>query len=104
MAGAMKSCERVLATLKRQPVDYVPCCPAFNPLQPEQRRGYTWNFPWSPDASLAEQLAWQVERLGLDALVNVGVTATQPAPDVTQRVWRQGHVLNRPGCSGGSVV
>jgi len=33
----MTSKERVLAAIKRDPVDYVPCSPDFNPLRPQQR-------------------------------------------------------------------
>ena len=34
--ASMSPRERILAALKRQPVDYVPCSPNFNPLRPVQ--------------------------------------------------------------------
>jgi len=40
--------ERLLAALRGQPVDYVPCAPLFNPLTPEQRLGRRWQFPFGP--------------------------------------------------------
>ena len=51
MVKTMTSRERVLAALRREPVDYVPCVCGFNPLSAVQRKGRTWNFPWRPEAS-----------------------------------------------------
>ena len=86
MPSAMSSRERLLAALRREPVDYVPCCGFFNPLTEVQRRGYTWNFPWPPEASWEEQVTYQVEQLGLDEMAPIGVTITQPDPEVTSRI------------------
>ena len=91
----MTSRERVLAALRREEVDYVPCCVAFNPLTPVQRRGHRWDFPWPASAPLEERLAYQVERLGLDQVVAVGADLCRPAPGVESRVWRDGDVLHK---------
>jgi hypothetical protein len=91
----MSSRERLLAAIRRQPVDYVPCYGSFNPLSAVQRRGHTWNFPWGEGASLDERLAYQVEDLGLDEMVHVGVVATRPADGVTARTWVDEGVLHK---------
>ena len=41
----MTNRERLLAALRRKPVDYIPFVGRFNPLTPVQRQGI-WNFPW----------------------------------------------------------
>jgi len=91
----MTSRERLLAATRRQPVDYVPCCMPFNPLSDVQRRGHTWNFPWAPDAPAADQLAYQVEQLGLDQVVHCGCAVTQAAPGVESEVRRDGDLLHK---------
>lgn len=95
MAPAMTSRERMLAAIRREPVDYVPCYGSFNPLLPVQRRGHTWNFPWPEDATLEEQLAYQVGELGLDELVHINVTPTAPAAGVHARSWVDDGVLHK---------
>ena len=77
MAEQMTSRERVLAALRRQDVDRVPCCPFFSPslIGPE----YTWD-------GRADSLDRIVNGLGLDGLVGVGVGASTH-PDVTSRTW-----------------
>ncbi len=91
----MESRERILAAMRHQDVDYVPCCGFFNPLNPVQRVGHTWNFPWADDASAEEQLRYQVETLGLDQIVTVGVRATQQADGCASAVWLEGDVLHK---------
>lgn len=95
MAAAMTSRERMIAAIRRQPVDYVPCYGSFNPLHPVQRRGHTWNFPWAEGASLEESLAYQVGELGLDELVHIGVDPTTPADGVSSRSWVEDGVLHK---------
>ncbi|MBT7304333.1 MAG: hypothetical protein HN849_32665 [Victivallales bacterium] len=95
MTQRMNSRERILAAVRRDAVDYVPCCGFFNPLSSVQRQGHTWNFPWASDAPLPEQLRYQVEELGLDQLVNVGVAAAQAAAGITSRKWQEGDVLHK---------
>lgn len=95
MSPAMTSRERILAALRREPVDYVPCCGFFNPLSPVQREGHTWNFPWPEPTPYAEQLRYQVEELGLDQIVYAGATVTRQHPDVTSEVHLEGEVLRK---------
>lgn len=92
---AMTSRERLLAAIRRLPVDHVPCSSRFNPLTPVQRRGRSWNFPWSEEAGWAEQIRYQVEVLGLDQVVDVWVVATRPAAGITERVWWEKEVLHK---------
>ena len=87
--------ERILAALRCQPVDYVPCSGFFNPLSEVQRRGHTWNFPWPASASPEEQLRYQVEVLGLDQIVHVGLAATRSAAGVTAEVRLERDVLHK---------
>ena len=91
----MTSRERLLAALKREPVDHLPCCAAFNPLTPVQRREYGWHFPWPEDASAEERTAYQVEELGLDQIVHAGADLCRPADGVQSRVWVEGEVLHQ---------
>lgn len=76
----MTSRERILAAVRCEPVDYVPCCVAFNPLSAVQRRGYDWQFPWPEGTPRAEQLRYQVEELGLDQVVTLSVDVCAPQP------------------------
>ncbi|MCE5238013.1 uroporphyrinogen decarboxylase family protein [bacterium] len=91
----MTSRERLLAATRRQPVDYVPCCMPFNPLSAAQRRGRSWNFPWAPETTTVEQLAYQVGELGLDQVVHLGCTVSQAAPGVESEVRLDGDVLHK---------
>ena len=91
----MTSRERLIAATRRQPVDYVPCQVNFNPLSAVQRRGHTWNFPWAPDTPQAEQLAYQVEELGLDQIVYCSAGVTQAAPGVEVEIRREGDLLHK---------
>lgn len=77
--------ERILAAMRRQLVDYVPCSPSFNALSDAQRRGKRWNFPWGP--SQYEQIHYGVTELGTDPVVGVGVGSYESAPEVSSRVW-----------------
>lgn len=44
----MTSREHILAAMRRQPVDHVPCAPLMM-FQPEdQRWGKRWQFPFGP--------------------------------------------------------
>lgn len=95
MVSAMTSKERVLAAMRREGVDHVPCVCVFNPLSPTQRRRHRWNFPWSEGASYEERLRYELEVLGIDHLVPAGVTLTSPHPDVRAKVWREGDVLHK---------
>ena len=83
MKPEMSSRERMLAALRRQDVDYVPCNCSFSAslLGP----GYTWT-------GRADSLDRIVNGLGLDSLVAVQVGASWH-PDVTARVWTE----TRPG-------
>ena len=73
----------MLAALRRQDVDYVPCCPGFTPslVGPQ----YSW-------AGRADTIKRVVNGLGLDAVVGVSLEPSRH-PDVTSRVWRE----QRPG-------
>ena len=91
----MNSRERILAALRREPVDYVPCCAAFNPLSAVQRQGHEWNFPWPAGTSVEERLAYQTGELGLDQVMQVHVDLCRPAPGVESKVWLDGDVLHK---------
>jgi len=91
---AMTSRERLLSALRRQPVDYVPCSVAFNPLYPVQRKP-GWNFPWPQGCPIEQRIAYQVEQLGLDQTVPTRPNLCRPHPDVTSRVWLEGDVLHK---------
>ncbi|MEN6402540.1 MAG: uroporphyrinogen decarboxylase family protein [Armatimonadia bacterium] len=89
----MTSRERILAALHRQPVDYVPCSPWFNPLTEHQRVGRRWQFPWGP--SERERCEYCVNILGVDPIVPCGLPATAPAPGVSSRVWYEKGLIHK---------
>ena len=95
MTESMNSRERLLAALTREPVDYVPCVVAFNPLSEVQRRGRQWQFPWPAHASGQQQLTYQVEQLGLDQAVATGASACRAAPGVESKVWLERDILHK---------
>ncbi len=79
MIAQITSRERMLAALRRQPVDYVPCCPFFSAsLKGPQ---YTWQ-------SRADSLDRIVNGLGLDGVVVVSLNESWH-PDVTTRLWTE---------------
>ena len=85
--------ERVLATMRREEVDYVPCLPVFNPLHERQRVGYPWQFPWGP--SERERCEYQLDVLGVDAHVHVEIPAVNPEPGVSARAWMEGDTIHK---------
>lgn len=90
----MTSRERILAAVRREPVDYVPCSVSFNPLSEVQRQGHHWQFPWPPDATTEEQLRYQVEELGLDQVVHLGLNVCAPV-EFDTRTWIEDGVLHK---------
>lgn len=93
MAETMTSKQRILAAIRRDEVDHVPCSVAFNPLYPSQRT--SWNFPWSQAATVEERVAYQVEQLGLDQVAGMGISLCRPAEGVTSRAWVEDGVLHK---------
>ncbi|HOF87823.1 MAG TPA: uroporphyrinogen decarboxylase family protein [Armatimonadota bacterium] len=89
----LSSRERVLFALRRQPVDYLPCAPNFNPLTEVQRRGYRWVFPWGP--SQREEMAYLKHELGLDPVVTLPLGGYYPDPRVCARVWTDGDIIHK---------
>jgi hypothetical protein len=69
----------MLGALRRQQVDYVPCCPFFSASQKGPQ--YTWQ-------AYADSLDQIVNGLGLDSYVSVEVEASWH-PEVASRVWRE---------------
>jgi uroporphyrinogen-III decarboxylase len=91
--SVMTGRERVLAAMRRQEVDYVPCSPLINPLTETQRRGQPWNFPWSPPGDGVEYLK---DELGTDPVVGAWwMDGMCPDACVTSRVWREGELLHK---------
>jgi len=93
MREKMSSRERVMAAMRCDEVDRVPCSVSFNPLYPRQRT--SWNFPWPQSAEIEERTAYQVEELGLDQVVGMGLSACRHTEGVTSRVWVDGGVLHK---------
>jgi len=79
----MTSKERLIAAMKRQATDYVPCLPAF--WSTPQVEGYQW-------ANEVERLEVIIGKLGADAITHFGVDV-RIHPDVSWRVWEE----QRPG-------
>ncbi|HUT92451.1 MAG TPA: uroporphyrinogen decarboxylase family protein [Thermoguttaceae bacterium] len=95
MTPRLSERERLLAAVRGQPVDYVPCAPFFNPLTPEQRLGRRWQFPFGP--SEKEMAEYCVNVLGVGPPVALPIGDYQanffmslyyrPHPEVTWRAW-----------------
>ena len=77
--AAMSSRERMLAALRRQPVDYVPCCCFFTPSLAGPQ--HTWH-------GRADSLERIVNGLGLDSYVTVDLEPSWH-PEVTTRTWTE---------------
>ncbi len=85
--------ERVLAAMRRQPVDYVPCSPSVNPLHEVQRRGQPWNFPWDPPGDGVEYLATVLKT---DPVIGAWwMEEIYPDEGVTARVWLEDGILHK---------
>ena len=91
--SGMTSRERVLAAIRREPVDHVPFLANYNPLSAPQRRGYRWQFPWGP--SQREQCEYCVNELGTDTRVHVDIPCENPEPGVCSKVWFDDGVIHK---------
>lgn len=89
----MTSRERLLAAIRREPVDYVPCTPGFNPLNEKMRVGRGYEFPWGP--SNRERIEYCVNVLGIDPLIDVGLGGSQSSPGVSSQVWMEDDILHK---------
>lgn len=91
--SVMTGRERVLAAMRRQPVDYVPCSPVVNPLHEVQRRGRPWNFPWDAPGDGVEYLATVLKT---DPVVGAGwMEGVYPEDGVKVRVWQERDLLHK---------
>jgi hypothetical protein len=89
---SMSSHQRVLSTMARKPVDYVPCSPLMN-FQPEdQRWGKRWQYPFGP--SMREKLDYMVGELGVDQILQTGI-GFYPDSEVSSRVWMEGDIIHK---------
>ena len=95
--------ERLLAALRRRPVDRPPLAPFFNPLTEPQRAGRRWQFPFGP--SDLEMARYCVEELEIGPALPLPVgdyhpnffmsLYYRPGPGVSARVWAEGDVLHK---------
>ncbi|MBI4026568.1 MAG: hypothetical protein HY360_16395 [Verrucomicrobia bacterium] len=88
----MTSKERVLAAIRREPVDHVPCAPFMNLQGWNQRLGKRWQYPFGP--SVHETMAYMVGILEVDQVVGMTWTCF-PGPGVTTEVWQDGDILHK---------
>jgi len=100
MNRSMTHRDRLLAALRGDEVDYVPCSVAFNALTPTQRRGRTWQFPWPEDATLDERTRYPVEQLGLDQAVSMRPNLCRPVDGVSSGTWVEGDILHKTYATG----
>lgn len=84
--------ERIIAAMRRQDVDYVPCAPAMNFQDWPQRLGRRWNYPFGP--SMPETMEYMVKVMGVDQVVGAGF-GYHPGAGVSSRVWLDGEVLHK---------
>jgi hypothetical protein len=89
----MTSRERMLAAIRREPVDYVPCSPFINPQDYVQRVGHTYGFPFGPSAE--EIVTYFVETHGLDMVVGIPWQHYYPAPGVSSTVSMEGDIITK---------
>jgi len=89
----MSSRQRVLAAMKHQEVDHVPCSPIFNPLYQTQWVGHRYQFPWSPSDQVG-RIEYCVREFDADPFVETVFSETPP-PEVSSRIWLEGSVLHK---------
>ena len=89
----MTSRERVLAAIRREDVDHVPCSPFFNTLSPQQRVGHRWQFPWGP--SQREQVEYCVEEFDADPVVFIPIGEFYPGSNVSSKVWMENDIIHK---------
>jgi len=93
----MTSRERVLAAIRRQPVDYVPCAPFMKFQEEDQRWGKTWQYPFGP--SIREILEYMVKQLGVDQLLQIETSncglGFYPDPEVESIVWEKNNIIHK---------
>jgi len=93
----MTSRERVLAAIRRQPVDYVPCAPLMKFQEEDQRWGKTWQYPFGP--SIRETLEYMVKQLGVDQLLQIETSNCGlgffPDPEVESSVWQEDNIIHK---------
>ena len=95
MTPKLSERERLLAAVRREPVDYVPCAPFFNPLTPEQRLGRRWQFPFGPSEQEVAEYCVNVLGVGPPVALPIGDYQAnffmslyyRPHPEVTWRAW-----------------
>ena len=101
MTTHVTSKERVLAAMRRQRVDHVPCAPLMN-FQPEdQRWGRRWQYPFGP--SDREMLDYMVGELGVDQLLQTEI-GCYPERDVSSRVWTEGDIIHKAWTTPSGVL
>ncbi len=91
--NTMTSRERMLAAVKRQPVDYVPCSPFINPQDYVQRIGRRYGFPFGP--SREEIVTYFVEEHGLDMTPACPWQSFFPEDGVVSRMRYDAPVLTK---------
>lgn len=84
--------ERILAAVRRQEVDHVPCAPFMNFQDWCQRLGKRWQYPFG--SSLPEMLDYMVGTLGVDQTVPFG-WGCFPESGVSSRVWMEGDTIHK---------
>ena len=82
-----------MAAFRREPVDYVPCCPFLNHLTPEQRKGYKFQFPFGD--SQQEKIEYVCNILGMDPLVTIPINLCYPDSDVSTRIWFENNEIHK---------
>ncbi|MDD5597155.1 MAG: uroporphyrinogen decarboxylase family protein [Victivallaceae bacterium] len=84
--------ERILGAMKRQEVDYVPCCPFMNFQDWNQRMGKKWQYPFGP--SLQETLDYMVNGLGVDQIIQLSM-GFYPESGVTYKITVEDDIIHK---------
>lgn len=84
--------ERILAAIRREPVDYVPCAPFMNPQDWTQRVGKRWQYPFGP--STPETLDYMVTKLGVDQMLILS-WGVFPSDNVSSKVWLENDIIHK---------
>lgn len=91
--NSMTSRERMLAAIKREPVDYVPCSLFVNPQDFVQRVGLEYQFPFGPSST--EIITYFVEEHGLDMVAGVPWRSFYPESGVSAKVSIEDDVITK---------
>lgn len=88
----MTSKERIIAAIRREETDYVPCVPFVSPLTEVQRRGLPYTYPFG--SSQSEAVIYMQENFHTDMIVQIHLDK-QLEETVSSKIWYENGILHK---------